>query len=219
MTTATAHPAVPDLSAFLLAHAGFRVEFGRLAEALPHPRDAAHAALLEDQADFLLSYLHHHHSDEDTVIWPWLRERAPRSAPLLDELEEQHEQIDPDVALAGDRSRPVAERAAAFARLHVALNRHLDDEERTAVPLIHQHVSHAEWLAHGQEVVKSYDKKRLPLLFGWACGAGAPALVAQALAEFPVPIRVLFRLVWWPAYRRRHQALYGTPLRRRADRP
>ncbi|MBF8194475.1 hemerythrin domain-containing protein [Nonomuraea sp. K274] len=210
--------AEPDLSAFLLAHAGFRVEFGRLAQTLTAPRDDRHAALIEDQVEFVLSYLHHHHTDEDTWGWPLLRTRAPASAAVLAALERQHEQIDPDLAVAGDRSQPSARRAEALHRLHTALGRHLDDEERDAVPLIRAHLTAAEWQAHGMDVIRGYDRKRVPLLFGWACAAGSPELVRQALTDFPAPIRLLFRLRWWPAYRRRHTRLYGTPPRRRPDR-
>ncbi|HEY0538841.1 MAG TPA: hemerythrin domain-containing protein [Actinoallomurus sp.] len=208
----------PDLSAFLLGHAGLRVEFRRLAEAIGASRDDRHAALIEDQLQFVLSYLHHHHSDEDDWVWPLLRSRAPRSVPLLDALEEQHDQIDPEVALAGDRSRPDAERAEALLHLHTALGHHLDAEERDAVPLIRSCVTAEEWESHGMEVVRRYDRKRVPTLFGWACGAGSPDMVRRALSGFPAPIRLLFRLRWWPAYRRRHRRLYGTPLRRHADR-
>ncbi|GAA3266798.1 hemerythrin domain-containing protein [Dactylosporangium vinaceum] len=208
----------PDISAFLLAHAGFRTEFGRLAAVLAAPRDAAHAALIERQVELVLACLHHHHTDEDTTLWPRLRERFPRSVPLLDALEEQHEAVDADVAVLADRARPAAERAGAAARLHAALGRHLDDEERDAVPLLLQAYTAREWTEHGREVVAGYDRRLLPALFGWLCSAGTPQLAAAALAEFPVPVRLLFRFSWWPAYRRRHHALYGTTVRAHAGR-
>ena len=208
----------PDLSAFLLAHAGFRLEFGRLADVIGKARDARHAELIEDQIRFVLSYLHHHHSDEDTWVWPLLCARAPRSEAALAALERQHEQIDPDLALAGDRAQPLAQREAALRRLHTALARHLDDEERDAVPLIRSHLTAAEWHSHGLQVIREYDRKRVSLLFGWASAAGSPEMVRQALTDFPLPIRLLFRLRWWPAYRRRHTRLYGTPARRHPDR-
>lgn len=218
MNTTQTLAAAPHLSAFLCAHAGFRAGFAEIASVLAAPRDPRHAALVEDQAEFLLGYLHHHHSDEDAWLWPRLAERAPHAEPVLDVLEEQHQQIDPDIAVAGDTSRPRAERAAAFARLHETINRHLDDEERTAVPLAVEHITAAEWMAHEQDVIGSYDRKRLPLLFSWACAHADPALVRHAIAEQPMPVRLLFRLFWYPSYRRRHQELFGTALRRRADR-
>jgi hypothetical protein len=143
---------------------------------------------------------------------------APGSASVLDVLEKQHEEIDPDLALAGDRSWPLADRVEALRRLHMALQLHLDDEERDAVPLIRSCITPDEWKKHGQEVVRGFDRKWMPTLFGWVSGAGSPETVARALEDFPPPIRLLFRHRWWPVYRRRHQRLYGTELRRRPDR-
>lgn len=208
----------PHLSGFLLAHSAFRAEFGLLARVVASPRDAAHAALIEDQIDFLLGYLHHHHTDEDVWLWPLLRARAPHAEPVLDALEQQHQDIDPQVAVAADRGRPAAERARALRRLDEMINRHLDDEERIAVPLVLEHITAAEWNAQGEEVVRSYDRERVPTLFGWTCAHGDPAMVRLSMPSYPLPVRVLFRLVWWPRYRRRHELLYGAPLRRRADR-
>lgn len=207
-----------DLSAFLLAHAGFRVELGRIADVLDRPRDAAHAALVESQLDLVLTVLHHHHTDEDTWIWPELRRRAPEAAAALDALEEQHDRIDPLVAVASDRGAPLGERVLALRSLQQALRRHLDDEERDAVPLVERCFTAEEWVQHGRDVVGGYERSTVPLLFGWVCAAGSPDLVARALSEFPLPVRLVFRFVWWPAYRRRHERLYGTRLRRRADR-
>ncbi|MGP3937450.1 hemerythrin domain-containing protein [Nonomuraea sp. KM88] len=219
MSAPQTHPRTEsDLSAFLLAHAGFRVEFGRLAEVIGNARDARHAELIEDQIEFVLSYLHHHHTDEDTWVWPLLRARAPHSEQMLAALERQHQQIDPDLSLAGDRAQPPAQREAALRRLHTALAHHLDEEERDAVPLIRSQLTAEEWRAHGLQVVRAYDRRRVPLLFGWACAAGPPELVRHALIDFPTPIRLLFRLRWWPAYRRRHTRLYASPPRRHPDR-
>ena len=70
-------------------------------------------ALIEDQLDFVLFNLHNHHTDEDEWMWPRLRERSGGALPALDVLEEQHQAIDPDLRLAGDRSASDADRIAA----------------------------------------------------------------------------------------------------------
>ena len=69
-----------ELSGFLSMHQGFRAEFGRLAVACRAPRDAAHAALLEEQLVLVLDVLHLHHTHEDVHLWPYLLERSPGSA-------------------------------------------------------------------------------------------------------------------------------------------
>jgi hypothetical protein len=67
-----------DFTGFLLAHRCMRREYGRLAQAAAHPRDASHKVLVEEQIAVTLSLLHHHHhAEEDTWLWPTLRARAP----------------------------------------------------------------------------------------------------------------------------------------------
>ncbi len=211
-------PAEPDLRGFLIAHAGFRTEFGRLAGAAAAVRDAAHAALIEDQIQLVSAHLEHHHGDEDAWMWPLLRSRIPNALPVLDSLEEQHEHIDPLLHAVGDRSRPLAERAEHMRRLHQLLGDHLDQEERDAVPLIRAAITPDEFAEAADRATKSTPKKQVPTMFGWLASCADPAQVAGVLEPIPWPVRMLFRLVWWPAYRRRYQALYGVELRRHADR-
>src|SRR3954470_5878126 len=76
-------PAAPDTSDMVVVHRVFRREIHLLpvqVEAVPDgegPRFdlvAAHAAEL-------FSGLHHHHTAEDELLWPRLRERAPLDGP------------------------------------------------------------------------------------------------------------------------------------------
>src|SRR3954471_1332449 len=67
-----------DLAGFLIAHAGMRQEFALLAEVAAAPRDAEHAALIDDQITLVCETLHKHHTGEDDEIFAMLRERAPQ---------------------------------------------------------------------------------------------------------------------------------------------
>jgi hypothetical protein len=201
--------AQPDLTGFLLAHAAMRQEFGLLAQVAGQPLDARRAALFEDQLEMVLYVLHHHHTAEDDTIWPALREREPSARAALDELEEDHDAIDPLIRAAGDRALPPAERAGVLRELHIRLNAHLDREEAHAVPLIRQHITVAEWEALAKRAAKETGR-RIPKVYGWYASAVDEARVAAALRTVPPPVRVLFRLVWRPAYDRRARRLYGT---------
>jgi hypothetical protein len=192
-----------------MAHRGFRAEFGRLATAAAAVRDDAHAALIDDQIELVMHLLHHHHTAEDTSLWPVLVDRAPAAREALARLEEQHEDMDPLFTRIENRSIPVAERAATLAELHDVLNAHLDEEERNAVPLIAAHLSAKEWEADGEKVMATLDKKKLPLIFGWLASCSTPEQASEALKAVPLLARVLFRLVWWPGYQKRFRALYG----------
>jgi hemerythrin HHE cation binding domain-containing protein len=206
---ATPASAEPDLAAFLMAHRGFRSEFGRLATVARAPRDAAHAALIDDQIALVMHLLHHHHTAEDTSLWPTLLTRVPEAAAALGRLEAQHEDMDPLFALISDTSRPLPDRAAALQELHEVLNAHLDEEEREAIPLIRRHMSRAEWETDGEEVMKSLDRARLPLIFGWLASVSDAEQTRVALAGVPLVPRLLFRLLWGPSYAKRFRALYG----------
>lgn len=210
--TAQTRPAAasaPDLRPFLMAHRGFRTEFGRLAAAASNPRDAAHEALIEDQVALVMHLLHHHHTAEDTSVWPTLLTRVPEAAAALGRLEAQHEDMDPLFQAVTDRSQPLTVRAVAMRDLHETLNAHLDEEEQVAVPLIAEHFTRAEWNADGEEVMKSLDRKKLPVIFGWLGSVSDREQTRAALAGVPLLPRVLFRLLWAPAYAKRFRALYG----------
>jgi hypothetical protein len=209
-STAVSPQTQPDLSGFLMGHRGFRAEFGRLATAARQVRDDEHAALIDDQIDLVMHLLHHHHTGEDTAIWPRLVTRVPAATPALARLESQHEEMDPLFEAVTDRTRPVAARADDLERLHEVLNAHLDEEERVAVPLILEHFSAAEWSADGEEIMASLDRKRLPLIFGWLGSVSTAEQRKQALRDVPRIPKVLFRLIWAPAYAKRFAALYGT---------
>src|SRR3954451_18809851 len=128
-STTRAASAGPDLDGLLMAHRGFRAEFGRLAKPAREVRDEQHAGLIDDQIDLVMHVLHHHHTAEDTNIWPSLVDRAPGAAPALARLEAQHEDMDPLFTAITDRSRPVSARADDLEALHQLLNAHLDEEE------------------------------------------------------------------------------------------
>ena len=200
----------PDLTGFLLAHAAMRQEFGLLAEVATQPLDAKRAALFEDQVALVLDVLHHHHTAEDDTIWPALREREPAARAGLDELEADHEAIDPLISAAGDRDLPLAERAGVLRDLHERLNAHLDREEAHAVPLIRKHVTVAEWEALAKRAAKETGRN-IPKVYGWYASAVDGERVKEALRTVPPPVRVLFRLFWQPAYNRRARRLYGAP--------
>jgi len=199
----------PDLSGFLMAHRGFRVEFGRLAVAAQDPRDDSQTRLVDEQIELVLHLLHHHHTAEDTTVWPLLRSRAPEAASVLDRLEAQHEDMDPLFVAVADTTRPVTDRADDLQALHELLNAHLDEEERVAIPLIRKHITAAEWDEDGKKVQASIDRRKLPLIFGWLASASTPEQQEAALQEVPIVPRILFRTVWGPAYAKRFTALYG----------
>lgn len=69
-----------DRNSALAVHQGLRVEFGRLAIAMRSPRDAAHAALLEEHLALMLDVLHQIHPAVDARRRESLLDRSAPSA-------------------------------------------------------------------------------------------------------------------------------------------
>ncbi|RCG25878.1 hemerythrin domain-containing protein [Sphaerisporangium album] len=197
------------LTGFLMMHAGFRAEFGRLAEACRSPRDAEHGELLEEQLALVLEMLHAHHAHEDADLWPRLAGRAPEAAAVLAELESEHAVLDPLVRAAGDRSVPLPDRAPTLLRLHEFVNEHLDHEERDAVPLMLRHLTLEDIESDKRQAMGDFGRRRVPTIFGWLASSAEGELLVASHAELPVVARFMFRRFWWPAYRRRFARLYG----------
>ena len=208
-TTLTQGRRPPDLSGFLSAHRGMRQEPGLLATIARRHLDLERARLAEEQIAMLLELVHQHSSVEDEQLWPLLRARCPQVRDDLARIEADHEHLDQLLASVGDRSRTLRARADDLQRLHESMASHLDDEERVAVPLILQHLAADEWTSVERGFHERHDRRTLPRLYGWLASASTPEQRAEALADVPAPVRVLFRVFWWPAYQRRARRLYG----------
>ena len=91
----------------LAAHAAFRRDLAQLARAaafadLPDP---GRRASVRAGWELFKRQLHLHHTAEDEIVWPALRERLPRSdhaQSVLDAMEAEHQQIDPLLAAVDD---------------------------------------------------------------------------------------------------------------------
>jgi hypothetical protein len=212
-TTGATGLTTTDLSGFFSMHAGFRHEFGRLADAARAPRDAAHEQLLEEQIALVLEMLHKHHHHEDEEVWPYLLERSPGSGPALDELEAEHQVLDPLMQGSGDTSRPLPERAETLRRLHEVVNDHLDHEERVGVPLMLEHFTRELLEAHAAQAMEDFGRKRVPVIFGWLASCIDDELLVTSLGAHPRIVRLLFKWFWWPSYQKRMAALYGASVR------
>ena len=117
-----------------------------------------------DHLGFLLDGLNMHHTTEDDLIWPKLLDRVGLDAPLVERMEEQHQQIDVSVdevraAMSAWRSDPTPVRSSALAdrigEFLVVLEEHLDEEEQVVVPLIDRHLTLAEWQEVGERGSRS----------------------------------------------------------------
>ena len=185
-----AHEGPVDMTMMYLMHHAFRRDlqaFAAAAAATPAEARSTWRALAE-RWELFSHALHHHHTGEDTGLWPLLLERCDAAGrETLEAMEAEHGEIDPLLsACAAGFERLAAHadedsRAALAVRLVAAresLGRHLRHEECDAIALIQQHLTDEEWHALDEEhFKKGLSLQRLVTLVPWV------------LHEVPGPVR------------------------------
>lgn len=213
----------PDTSDMGRAHAVIR----RALASAPHllgavgVDDAAQAARIATYYEAVLLFVHIHHEGEDELLWPRLRQRCPDALATIDHAAEQHEHLLADLATAESsllawRDEPTLERAAVLAGglavLGANLTQHLDDEERTILPLVEQHLTVQEWEelpAHGSRNWRQRAPHLRWLVMGLMSDEQSPELRATIQAGMPPAVRDYWTTEAEPRYREFVTALRG----------
>lgn len=197
----------PDTHETVVIHRILRQGFAALADAAREvsPGDGDRADAVVRHAEFMLDGLHHH-TAEDTYLWPRLLERADDAA-LVQRMTEQHELVAQHVhkvraLLPRWRTTPGGtELADTLQQLGVALAPHLDDEERMILPLVREHISVAEWQETGDAAFAGFTNDQKLLALGALRDVTTPDEAASFLRTLPLPVR----LIWLLAGRRRYR--------------
>lgn len=152
----------PELIGITLAHRAMLTDVGRLVVAVTAIAEgrqrcsARRAQSIARYTDLLCESIHHHHTVEDTVLWPVINACAAGIVDLT-ELTEDHAALDPRLEIIGHRAnafriaggdrRTAALLAAELADLRNLISEHITEEERELFPVIRRHVSVADWQA------------------------------------------------------------------------
>jgi hypothetical protein len=204
-----------DLTVMLAAHDAFRRDLARLAQAaafadLPDP---SRRASVRAGWELFKRQLHLHHTAEDDIVWPALRERLPHSdhaQSVLDAMEAEHQQIDPLLAAVDDafaraeegRRSDVGAIGDAADALATSLTGHLTHEERDGLPLIGVALTSAEWRGVGFAIVRENGLSAGGEMFAWLADGADPDQAAAAIGTLPPPARLVYRAIWKPRYAR-----------------
>jgi iron-sulfur cluster repair protein YtfE (RIC family) len=194
-----------DLTIMLAAHDALRRDLTRLARAAasdPARRDAVMTGW-----ETFKRQLHLHHTAEDAIIWPTLRERLSRSQnaqSVLDSMEEEHTRIDPllaalDHAFAHPEDGRIGDVTDALASEILA---HLTHEERDALPLIGVALTASEWRSAGFKIARKNGLSAGGEMFAWLNDGAAPGQATAVLKTLPPPVRLAYRAIWHPRYTR-----------------
>ena len=169
-----------DLTIMLAAHAALRRDLERLARAaafadLPDP---GRPGLGAGGWETFKRQLHLHHTAEDTIVWPALRQRLAHSdqaQSVLDAMEAEHQQIDPLLtavddafARAGAGAGPTRARSATSpTRSPASLTGHLAHEERDGLPLIGVALTAPNGARVGFKIVRGNGLSAGGEMFAW----------------------------------------------------
>jgi iron-sulfur cluster repair protein YtfE (RIC family) len=196
-----------DMTMMYATHDALRRELERLAHVTARPDDDP-KHILRTAAGWRMfkSYLQVHHSTEDDMLWPAMREAlvdgSDRMA-LLDAMETEHAAIDPllaaiDATLA-DRDASPQRLGELTDALTVELCGHLDHEEADGLPLIDATVTGEQWQAFGIEHGKRLAgdiQRYLP----WVLEGATPDVATAVLDRMPPALQQAYRQHWQPAY-------------------
>jgi hemerythrin-like domain-containing protein len=201
-----------------LAHRAMLKDLDRLADLTARlaerdrPIERKRAAAIAGYLDDLCESIHHHHSAEDDVLWPVL-ERTAGAHVDLTELSDDHAVLDPKLqrVRAGARvlragGRVSATLAADFADLRDTLHEHIDDEEKTIVPLITKYISDEEWATVEAAIRRRGAKMtfEVPRILAVATATE----LAEIRADGGAPVALMIRILPIP-FRRRERLVFG----------
>lgn len=210
MTTTGALP-LADTSDMIGLHRVFRQALAaapRLVGGV-RPGDADRAEIVGTYYDNVLRLLDSHHSGEDELLTPKLLERCPDETDTITAIFAQHHDVHDAIAQAHTsvatwRTEPTASSAtelqAALAALESALTPHLDQEERTVLPIAARCIDVAEWgelPAHG---MRTFTGDKPWLIRGLVGDEMTPAQRADMDAHTPPPIAATWAETGQAAY-------------------
>ncbi|MFL6074495.1 MAG: hemerythrin domain-containing protein [Mycobacteriales bacterium] len=157
------------------------------------------------------TFLHIHHTAEDTHLWPVLEDKLTRTGraaglAVLSSMEAEHTGLTAlldamDAALA--EPAPPPRRVAHARRLADALTAHCEHEEEAALPLVEELLTPQEWRAFGDEQRHRLGRGGAATFLPWLLDGADEDRRRKVLGYLPPPARLLYRAVWRPRYLRR----------------
>ncbi|PBC59608.1 hemerythrin HHE cation-binding protein [Streptomyces sp. Tue6028] len=194
-----------DLTVMYAAHDAFRRDLERLGKAAAD--GTAFSAPVRAGWENFRKQLHIHHTAEDSDLWPRVQRKVegrPEDLALLAEMEAEHGRLDPQLAAVDtaltDRLDELPELVRA---LTITLDDHLAHEERSALPLVQEVLTPADWGAFTGRIRETQGLRGAALFVPWIVDGAPPADRAAFFGTMPPPVRVLNRLFWEAGYRRR----------------
>ncbi|MFE0419142.1 hemerythrin domain-containing protein [Streptomyces tendae] len=201
----SAHRTGVDTHEMVLIHRVLRREFGQLPRLFRAAAgDRARAEVVGAHAREMLTFLHTHHTGEDELLFPLLRERAVLDPELMDRMDAQHAQVD-DAVTAVDAELPAwtaSADAAAGERMAARIDammptliEHLAEEEQDILPVVSVTLTQNEWDALGKHGMSAIPLTRRLVILGHITEDTDEAERRRFMKVLPAPARVAYKLI------------------------
>ncbi|MFB4286406.1 hemerythrin domain-containing protein [Nonomuraea sp. ATR24] len=178
----------PDLTSMYVIHRAMLADLRRLAAACARggrdgPVRAYTAALLTE--------VHHHHANEDDLLWPVI-ERTAGHAVDLSPYTDDHQALGPVL----DRCRAALDRdlaalGHALTELLELLDDHIAEEESELFPIIFRFVPYEAYAWVEKQVGKRATPRQLMFTVPWLLRYATPEEGARLLTAASPPLRLL----------------------------
>jgi hemerythrin-like domain-containing protein len=208
-----------DTHEMVLIHRVIRREFGQLPPLFRSAaNDRARSKIIGAHAREMLHFLHTHHTGEDELLFPLLRERADLDPELMDRMDAQHAQVNDAVAAISVELRAwttsadaaAAERMAALvdATMPMLID-HLAEEEQKILPIASVTLTQSEWNALGKHGMTAIPLTRRLVILGHITEETDDAERQKFLQVVPAPARLAYKLIGRRQYTRETTAIRG----------
>jgi hemerythrin-like domain-containing protein len=208
-----------DTHEMVLIHRVIRREFGQLPRLLRSAaNDRARSKAIGAHAREMLDFLHAHHTGEDELLFPLLRERTALDPELMDRMDAQHAKVDKAVAAisadlpawTASADAKAGERMAALIDLMMpTLVDHLAEEEQKVLPVVSSTLTQAEWNALGKHGMSAIPLTRRLVILGHITEETTDAEQATFMKAIPAPARLAYKLIGQRQFTRETTAIRG----------
>ncbi|MDX6246510.1 MAG: hypothetical protein QOE76_4233 [Frankiales bacterium] len=150
--------------------------------------------------------LHVHHQSEDAALWPALRAAVlhPSEVAVLDDMEREHSVLDPYLARIDEafRAGDVDAVGEAASVLAAGLTAHMAHEESAALPLVETYLGSKGWATFTGHIRSTQGIRGAAEFLPWLLDEATTSTRRDVLGLLPPPVKVLYRGVWAPRWRK-----------------
>jgi hemerythrin-like domain-containing protein len=208
-----------DTHEMVLIHRVIRREFGQLPRLFRSAaNDRARSKVVGAHAREMLDFLHTHHTGEDELLFPLLRERTTLDPDLMDRMDAQHAQVD-DTVTAVNAQLPAwtatadaatgEKMAARIETTMPTLIDHLAEEEQKLLPIVSVTVTQSEWDALGKHGMSAIPLTRKLIILGHITEEADDAERQRFMQVIPAPARLAYKLIGRRQFTRETTAIRG----------